>query len=107
MYLLETHTLIGFLEGNPNIPDSIQLLSRQPQNHILVSIASFWEMAIKISIGKLALPESLADTITKARQLGLKVISVDTSHILQVETLPLHHRDPFDRLIIAQAMVEH
>jgi PIN domain nuclease of toxin-antitoxin system len=100
MYLVDTHTLIWFLEGNPHIPEPTRLLLRQRQNRIAVSIASIWEMAIKVSIGKLVLPESLTDTIIKTRQLGFEIIPVNTSHILQVETLPLHHRDPFDRLII-------
>ncbi len=101
MYLLDTHTLIWFLEGNNNIPAPTRLLLRRPLNQLRISIASFWEMAIKRkNTGKLVLPDALNDIIIKTQQLGIEIISINTSHVLQVETLPLHHRDPFDRLVL-------
>ncbi len=107
MYLLDTHTLIWFLEGNTNIPEPTRLLLRRPQNQLRISIASFWEMAIKLNTGKLVLPDTLNEIIIKTERLGIETIPINTSHVLQVEMLPLHHRDPFDRLIIAQAIVEN
>ena len=72
-----------------------------------MSIASPWEIAIKIGTGKLDLDVAFADLITPVRQqLGVDLLGVSAEHLVRVSTLPLHHRDPFDRLIVAQAVVE-
>jgi PIN domain nuclease of toxin-antitoxin system len=106
MYLLDTHALLWYLEGNRLLDSNTVNIIENTENRICVSIVSFWELAIKLSIGKITLNNTLAAAIEQVRQLGLEIIHIETPHILQVETLPMHHRDPFDRLIIAQAMVE-
>jgi PIN domain nuclease of toxin-antitoxin system len=106
MYLLDTHVLLCYLDGNPLLDSTTVNIIEDKENRICVSIVSFWELAIKLSIGKINLNNTLAATIEQVRQLGLEILRLETSHILQVETLPLHHRDPFDRLIIAQAIVK-
>lgn len=76
-------------------------------NEVWFSVASVWEMGIKVSIGKLPLPERIDDYVsTRMTQLGAKSLDITASHALQVAALPLHHRDPFDRMLIAQAQVE-
>jgi PIN domain nuclease of toxin-antitoxin system len=69
-----------------------------------LSAASVWEMAIKSSLGRLRLPATVDDYMAAKVQHGLRVLAVDWSHAAAVERLPFHHRDPFDRLIIAQAL---
>ncbi len=76
-------------------------------NEIWLSVASVWEMGIKVSIGKLPLPEPIDDYVaTRTTQLGARSLEIIASHALQAAKLPLHHRDPFDRMLIAQAQVE-
>jgi PIN domain nuclease of toxin-antitoxin system len=73
------------------------------QNHCFVSIASLWEMTIKNSTGKLALPSNYADGVD---HIGAVLLPIAISHVKRVQTIPLHHRDPFDRMLVAQAMEE-
>jgi PIN domain nuclease of toxin-antitoxin system len=76
-------------------------------NTILVSVASIWEMQIKAQLGKLKLPLPLTDILENQRQAnGVEVLPITLPHVLAVDQLPLHHKDPFDRLLIAQANVE-
>jgi len=76
-------------------------------NEIWFSVASVWEMGIKVSIGKLPLPETINDYVsTRMTQLAARSLEINASHALQVATLPLHHRDPFDRMLVAQAQIE-
>ncbi len=71
-------------------------------------MASVWEIGIKVSIGKLPLPEPIDDYVsTRMNQLGARSLQISASHALRVAALPLHHRDPFDRMLIAQAQVEN
>ena len=76
-------------------------------NELWFSVASVWEMGIKVAIGKLPLKEPLDGYISsRMAQLGARSLSITASHALQASALPLHHRDPFDRMLIAQAQVE-
>jgi PIN domain nuclease of toxin-antitoxin system len=102
-FLVDTHALLWAL-GEPST------LSRQardaladPSNLIVVSSASLWECAIKASIGKLDLPEDFFDSIPGA---GYEVMPIRISHLNVYRTLPMHHRDPFDRMLVAQASAE-
>lgn len=76
-------------------------------NEVWLSVASVWEMGIKVLIGKLKLSEKIDDYIpTRMTRLGAKSLEITTAHALRVAALPLHHRDPFDRMLIAQAQTE-
>jgi PIN domain nuclease of toxin-antitoxin system len=76
-------------------------------NQLWFSVASIWEMGIKVAIGKLSLPEPLDDYLShRMGQLGMRSLDITATHALRAALLPLHHRDPFDRLLIAQAQVE-
>ena len=105
--LIDTHILIWFLEGAKLLAKPRRRIIAEPQNDIFVSIASLWEIAIKISLGKLILTKPLADVIKQIAVENIQVLSITPEHALQVSVLPFHHRDPFDRIIIAQAQVEN
>ena len=105
--LLDTHTFIWYVTDNPRLSAHVKLLIEDENNEKLVSIASIWEMAINHSIGRLnfSLPfmEFVGQQLTVSN-IGL--LEINLQHIEVVASLPLHHRDPFDRLIIAQSMAE-
>jgi PIN domain nuclease of toxin-antitoxin system len=104
--LLDTHSFLWFVMGNPRI--STKIRERIENNENLLSIASLWEMAIKHSTGKLNF--GLPFEVFIEQQLSvnnIELLNINLNHIAVVATLPFHHRDPFDRLIIAQAMVEY
>lgn len=105
--LIDTHILIWFLEGNLSLSKSRRQIITTPQNDIFVSIASLWEMAIKISLGKLTLSQPLADIIKQIAVENIEILPISPEHALQVSTLSFHHHDPSDRMIIAQSQVEN
>ncbi len=105
--ILDTHILIWFLEGNRSLSNSRRQIITQTQNDIFVSIASLWETAIKVSLGKLTLSQSLADVVKQINSEDIEILPITPEHTLQVSILPFHHRDPFDRIIISQAQVEN
>lgn len=105
--LLDTHTFLWLVQGNPRLSTETIAAFVDARNELYLSVASVWEMAIKTGNGKLVLSDSLAillDRWTKACEIQLLVI--EKPHALAVAALPQHHRDPFDRLLIAQAMCE-
>ena len=107
--LLDTHTFIWFVTGSSRINNKVR--EQIESNDNLLSIASLWEIAIKSSIGKLDLELSIEQLVEEQIIAnGIELLDITTEHITEhiavVANLPLHHRDPFDRLIIAQAMVE-
>ena len=103
--LLDTHTFIWFVTGNSRINEKVR--SQIEDNDNLISIASLWEIAIKSSIGRLDLGLSIEQLVEEQIAAnGIEILNINTQHIAVVANLPLHHRDPFDRLIISQAMVE-
>ncbi len=106
-YLLDTHALIWFLEGDECLSAKAKEIISDDNAEIRVSIVSLWEMAIKISLGKLQLSQSLRQVIETVEKLNIALLSVKTSHLLGLLDLPFEHRDPFDRLLISQALVEN
>ncbi len=104
--LLDTHVLVWYLEGNTNLSRSQRELIVKPETEVFVSVASLWEIAIKTSIGKLKLTRSLTDVLQQLSSQSIELLHIAPGHVLQVASLPFHHRDPFDRMIIAQAKVE-
>ena len=101
--LLDTHALIWWLANNPTLSGNAKDIIADPDNLIFVSAASAWEIAIKKTLGKLQAPNDLAAQIKQKRFISLP-ISID--HAVTLETLPLYHQDPFDRILIAQAVYE-
>lgn len=105
-YLLDTHIMIWQFEADPKLPEHLQKLIDSPAHTIYVSIASLWEMAIKTSMAKLTLSKSLSEIFQHIHKVGFEVFPIHDQHLLGLETLPFHHRDPFDRLLIATALAE-
>ena len=103
-YLLDTHTLIWFISGNQELSQTALKSIENDNVANFVSIASLWEIAIKISLGKLELKRPFDQIRLQILQNGFQILPLMFEDTLTVSTLPLHHRDPFDRIIIAQAM---
>ena len=105
--LLDTHTFLWFIDGNPRMPPSARSLIEDPNNQSLVSVASLWEMAMKVSLRKLTLRQPFDRLIPQQlAQNGFGLLQIGISHVTGLVSLPFHHRDPFDRLLIAQANAE-
>lgn len=105
--LLDTHSFLWFISGSPRLSVAARALIEDRLNQSVLSMASLWEMAIKLSWGKLELAgpfESLIPEQLRANGFGL--LDIKIAHVAAVATLPLHHRDPFDRLLVAQATLE-
>lgn len=105
--LLDTHALLWFLLDDAALSDNAKKHIAVADNEIFVSPASYWEIAIKIALGKYRLPESLEIFMT--RELvdnDFSILPISIRHTARIIDLPFHHRDPFDRLIVAQSLVE-
>lgn len=107
MILLDTHSLLWHLSGNSNLPDNRRKEINSESILCYVSIASLWEIAIKQSLKKLDYNKDINEIIQLVYNSPFSILPVSPNHIKQVSTLPFHHRDPFDRIIIAQAQVEN
>ena len=105
--LLDTNIFIWLNDSPQRIPDRIMSIVTDPANNLRLSLVSVWEMQIKIQLGKLELQDSLQQILTTQHSdNNLQILGIDLSHILRLASLPHHHRDPFDRLLIAQAQAE-
>src|SRR5437868_10887579 len=105
--LLDTHTMLWFFWDDSLLSSSARSLIEDPANRKLVSIATCWEIAIKVSTGKLTLGEPSSTYLQREITRNLfELLPITLEHVTEVETLPYHHRDPFDRLLIAQAILE-
>ncbi|MEO9594684.1 type II toxin-antitoxin system VapC family toxin [Rhodopirellula bahusiensis] len=105
--LLDTHTLFWFIDGDEKLSNTAAAVIGEPTNSIFFSPASYWEMAIKISLGKWQLNQPYADFIDIALvDYRFEILNISPGHTAELLNLPFHHRDPFDRLLIAQAMAE-
>ena len=106
-FLVDTHVFLWFINGDARLPQTMRTVIEDEENEVLLSIASVWEMAIKTSIGKLGLAKPFATLIPEQIiENEIELISISMDDLKVVALLPLHHRDPFDRLLIAQAMVQ-
>lgn len=101
--LVDTHALLWWLTDDPALSSPAREALADPGNEPLVSTASVWEIAIKRSLGKLTAPDDLPDRITEE---GFSWLPISAVHAWRVHVLPTHHRDPFDRLLVAQALIE-
>lgn len=107
-YLLDTHSLIWFITGDAQLSIHARRLIEDENNELWVSVASLWEMAIKYSISKLDLGRPFDTLFPHQLEINsIEILGVTVDHLKAVCELPFHHRDPFDRLIIAQSQVEN
>ncbi|MBI1928018.1 type II toxin-antitoxin system VapC family toxin [Candidatus Poribacteria bacterium] len=105
--LLDTHAFIWWVNAPGKLPKRVLTSLENPDNSLILSVVSVWEMQIKPQLGKLKLDIPLRTLIENQRATNdLQILPVELAHIWALEGLPLHHKDPFDRLLIAQAMVE-
>lgn len=105
-YLLDTHAFLWIAQDDPLLHANVRELFADVGNEIFLSAASVWEMAIKASLRKLTLTAPLARLVAGGVERGIRLLSIACEHTYQVEQLPFHHRDPFDRLLAAQASHE-
>jgi PIN domain nuclease of toxin-antitoxin system len=103
-FLLDTHVFLWFIQGDTTLTNEVQRVITDDSNALYFSIVSLWEIIIKVNIGKLKIDYTIAEIYTLLEQLKIEVIPIDPSDLAQYQPLPLHHRDPFDRLLIAQAI---
>ncbi len=105
--LLDTHAFIWWATAPEKLSPQARVSCEEVNNTLLLSVASVWEMQIKLQLGKLKLSDSLKAFIEYQKDAdALHVLPIAVEHVFALDSLPLHHKDPFDRIIIAQATVE-
>jgi len=104
--LLDTHIVLWALADSPRLPEAARKIIMDEDNHILFSAASVWEVAIKHSLSPEQMPVSGADLLDCVRDAGYFELPVTSVHAAAIEALPRRHKDPFDRILLAQAMSE-
>ena len=105
--LLDTHAFLWLITDDDQLSENARQTFLNPENSLFFSAASFWEICIKKSLGKISLKDGWFQTIQK--EMGINTIQwipIEMTHCAEVTGLPFHHRDPFDRMLIAQAIVE-
>ena len=103
-FLLDTHGLLWLIQGDLQLSERARAVISDDGNQLYFSVASIWEIAIKLNIGKLKIWHTIDDVYTLLAQLKIEILPIERSDLIRYLTLPLHHRDPFDRVIIAQAI---
>jgi len=101
--LLDTHILLWYFQDNPDLKLETSNLLENPNNALYINIVSLWEIAIMINIGKLNIEWTLQDLLALLRQFSIEILPLTPVDLQFYLTLPLHHRDPFDRILVAQA----
>jgi len=105
--LLDTHSFLWFIEGNSRLSRHARALIEDDANDLFLSLASVWEMAIKVSLGKLRVTQDFQTFIAQqCSENRIEFLHITLAHTAAVVPLSFHHRDPFDRLLIAQSMTE-
>jgi PIN domain nuclease of toxin-antitoxin system len=106
--LLDTHALIWFIGGDDRFSEKARTALQAQESGVLLSVASIWEMAIKMSLGKLRMRLGLEGELRGfLEENGFELLPIEYAHAAQVALLPFKHRDPFDRLLVAQALIEN
>lgn len=106
--LLDTHAFLWFIVGSQRLSVNARAAIEDAGNQKLISMASLWEMAIKVGLGRLALAEPLDSLIpAQIHGNGFEILAIQVNHVSAVAKLPVRHGDPFDRMLIAQAIVEN
>ncbi|MCF7978952.1 MAG: type II toxin-antitoxin system VapC family toxin [Chromatiaceae bacterium] len=104
--LLDTHVALWAITDSPKLPPKARALIQSPTSVVWVSVASVWEIATKYALGRGDMPVSSQEAIDYFRASGYRFLAIEAEHAAAVEALPAHHQDPFDRLLVAQALVE-
>ncbi len=104
--LLDTHAFIWFINGDSSLSSKARKEILKPINSKFISMASIWEMAIKVSLGKLRINYPFKEVFNQIEENGFEILPIVFDHTLLITQLEFHHRDPFDRIVIAQAISE-
>lgn len=104
--LLDTHVALWAIADSPKLPQAARELILSPRTNIWISAASVWEISIKHALGRGDMPVSGQDAVRYFRESGYRFLPIEPEHALAVEGLPAHHQDPFDRILVAQALTE-
>jgi PIN domain nuclease of toxin-antitoxin system len=105
--LLDTHAFLWLTSAPGRFRDSVRVQLRDPDTALMLSVASIWEIALKVGLGKLSLPVPVEDYVrSRMARHGVDVLPIGVGHACRVSELPHHHRDPFDRLLVAQGQLE-
>lgn len=104
--LLDTHIALWAITDSPRLPGRAREMIESPKSTIWISAATVWEIAIKHSLGRGDMPVSGPDALRYFRESGYRLLPIEPEHAAGVEDLPAHHADPFDRILIAQALAE-
>lgn len=104
--LLDTHVALWALTDSPRLPSKVRKLIESTKTSVWISAATVWEIAIKHSLGRGDMPVSGQDALHYFRKAGYGFLPIEPEHAAAIEDLPQHHADPFDRILIAQALVE-
>jgi PIN domain nuclease of toxin-antitoxin system len=106
--LLDTHTFLWYVDSDAQLSAHARSVIQDPGNEVLVSVASLWEIAVKASLGKLSLAAPYEVLMPYVLTItGFKLLDISLRHLVMLGDLPMHHRDPFDRLLIAQAASDY
>jgi len=106
--LIDTHTLLWIITNDPKLSNKAKDLYLNSKNTIYFSLASLWEMAIKVSLKKLFIDENLKEFVQNhIKGNDINILNIELPHIFLLEKLPYHHRDPFDRLLVCQSSYEN
>lgn len=104
--LLDTHIALWAITDDPRLPPKARDLIQDRTTTVWVSAASIWEIAIKRALGRGDMPVSSQDAVRYFKESGYRFLVIGIEHTMAVETLPAHHQDPFDRILVAQALIE-
>lgn len=104
--LLDTHVALWAIADSPELPQAARELILSPRTNVWISAASVWEISIKHALGRGDMPVSGQDAVGYFRESGYRFLPVEPEHAVAVEDLPAHHQDPFDRILVAQALSE-
>jgi PIN domain nuclease of toxin-antitoxin system len=105
--LIDTQSFIWFVENDPKLPTSIRNVMEDVQYNLFISIASLWEIVIKASLGKLPMQKNIPEMIVDVTNSGFFILPIVPQHLIILHSLEYIHRDPFDRVIISQAIAEN
>ena len=105
-YLLDTHTALWALDEKEKLSQLVKSLIDDRTVPLCISVVSAWEIALKVSVGKLDFVGGSDNFLEKMRRNGVEILHLKGSHVKHIETIPFHHRDPFDRILISIALAE-
>lgn len=106
-YLIDTQIFLWFINGSPELSEKAKSLIEDEENEIFISIASLWEISIKTALGKLDIKGSYETVIDDVTENEIEILPINFIHTFEQNKLPFFHKDPFDRIIVSQAIIEN